>query len=68
LGFELWASIRYSLFKAAQPKPGPVPDDPVGEMLFDVESYGLYVAPECSQTLASAAIARFGECYLGCIH
>lgn len=68
LGFELWASLRYSLFKASQPKPGPIPDDPVGEMMFDVENYGLHISPACTRQLKGAALQRFGECYLGCIH
>jgi len=68
LGFELWASLRYSFFKASQPKPGPVPGDPVGELIFDVENYGLHVSSSCTANLQEAALRRFGECYLGCIH
>ncbi|MBI4005672.1 MAG: hypothetical protein HY356_03290 [Gammaproteobacteria bacterium] len=68
LGFELWASLRYSFFKAPQPKPGSVPDDPVGTLVFDVENFGLYVAQSCDEALRRSAIERFGECYLGCIH
>ncbi len=68
LGFELWASLRYAFFKAPQPKPGPILDDPIGELMFDVENYGLHVAARCDDALRDAAIARFGECYLGCIH
>lgn len=66
LGFELWASLRYAFFKAPQPIPGPV--DPLGDLMFDVANYGLHVASSCSETLQSAALKRFGECYLGCIH
>ena len=29
---------------ASQPKSGSIPDDPVGEMIFDVENYGLYIS------------------------
>jgi len=68
LGFELWASLRYQFFKAPQPKPGPIPDDPVGEMIFDVENYGLHISEKCCPSLREAAIQRFGDCYLGCIH
>ena len=68
LGFELWASLRYSFFKAPQPKPGPIPDDPVGELMFDVENYGLHIAASCDEKLREAVLQRFGECYLGCIH
>ena len=66
LGFELWASLRYAFFKAPQPIPGP--EDPLGDLMFDVASYGLHVASSCSDGLRSAALERFGECYLGCIH
>ena len=68
LGFELWASLRYQFFKAPQPKSGPIPDDPVGEMIFDVENYGLHISEKCCPSLREAAIQRFGDCYLGCIH
>ncbi len=68
LGFELWASLRYQLFKAPQPNPGPIPGDLIGDLIFDVESYGLHISEECPQHLKEAALARFGSCYLGCIH
>lgn len=66
LGFELWASLRYAFFKAPQPIPGP--EDQPGGLMFDVANYGLHVAPSCGDALRSAALERFGECYLGCIH
>jgi hypothetical protein len=66
LGFELWASLRYAFFKAAQPIPGP--DDPLGDLMFDVATHGLHIARSCDDTLRDAAVERFGECYLGCIH
>lgn len=66
LGFELWASLRYAFFKAPQPIPGP--EDPLGNSMFDVKNYGLHVAPSCDDALRIAAVERFGECYLGCIH
>lgn len=68
LGFELWASLRYQFFRAPQPNPGPIPEDPVGEQIFDVASYGLHVSKDCSSTLRHAALKRFGQSYLGCIH
>ena len=68
LGFELWAALRYSFFKADQLKPGQVLDDPIGDRVFDVENYGLHVAGSCGASLRSAAIERFGECYLRCMH
>jgi hypothetical protein len=68
LGFELWVSLRYSFFKAPEPKPGPFPNDPVGELIYDVERYGLHIAATCNERLREAALFRFGECYFGCIH
>ena len=66
LGFELWASLRYAFFKA--PKPIPGAEDSLGDAMFDVENYGLYVSETCNEELRKAAIERFGKCYLGCIH
>jgi hypothetical protein len=66
LGFELWTALRYAFFKAPQPFPGP--EDELAGLVFDVASYGLHVAPSASEALRSAAVARFGKCYLGCIH
>lgn len=68
LGFELWASLRYQFFMAPQSKLGPIPDDPIGEMIFDVENYGLHISEKCCPSLREAALQRFGDCYLGCIH
>lgn len=68
LGFELWASLRYQFFKAPQPNPGAIPDDPIGDLIFDVENYGLHIADSCSQALKETALRCFGTCYLGCIH
>ena len=66
LGFEIWATLRYSFFKAAQPIPGP--EDPLGELMFNVADYGLHIATSCDEALHVAIVERFGECYLGCIH
>lgn len=67
LGFELWASLRYQLFKAPQPYRA-TPDDPVGNLVFDVDNYGLHISDNCSKPLREAALKCFGSCYLGCIH
>lgn len=66
LGFKLWASLRYAFFKAPQPIPSA--EDSLGDAIYDVEKYGLYVAETCDEELRKAAIERFGKCYLGCIH
>ena len=53
-------------FKAPQPIPGP--EDPLGDLMFDVTDYGLHVASSLSEPLRKAVSERFGECHLGCIH
>ncbi len=68
LGFELWASLRYQFFKAPQPNPETVPVDSIGDLIFDVENYGLHISDGCPPVLKQAALQRFGTCYLGCIH
>ena len=68
LGFMLWASLRHQFFRSPTPNPGAIPDDPVGDMVFDVENYGLHISPDCSNHLRDSARELFGSCYLGCIH
>jgi hypothetical protein len=66
LEFELWAGIRYNFFAAAPPPP----DQWKSQLDFrvDVESRGLHVAAACDSGVREAALARFGNMYLGCIH
>ena len=64
LGFELWAGIRYLFFNGELPSTVESNEG----MIVDVASYGLHVPAACSQELREAAIERFGESYLGCIH
>lgn len=64
LGFELWASLRYSFFKRSLPATESDQPSP----LLGVESCGLYVSDRCDEILAEAARIRFGKVYLGCIH
>ena len=68
LGFELSASLRYQFFKAPQPNLGGILDDPIGDLIFDVENFGLHISDGCPQDLKEAALLRFGTCCLGCIH
>jgi hypothetical protein len=68
LGFKLWSILRYSFFMSPQPEGDNNPPESIPEPLFNVEDYGLYVAPSCSPELRDAAIQRFGKSYLGCIH
>jgi len=69
LGFELWASLRYSLLGKQKYIEGlsPPPDDPANPF-FQVDGYGLYIAKTCSESLSENARKRFGVNYLGCIH
>lgn len=69
LGFELWASLRYSLVGKNTYIEGlsPHPDDPANPY-FLVNGFGMFIAPTCSEYLQSSAKACFGINYLGCIH
>lgn len=68
IGFELWASLRYLLIQSPQPIRPLIGDDVHAYPVFQVQGYGLYLAPSCSEDLREHATARFGENYLGCIH
>ena len=65
LGFEMWASIRHQFF--TQDKV----DLDVGLLegfTLDVASYALYIAESVPMSLKEAALKRFGDTYVGCIH
>ena len=64
IGFELWASLRYSMLRQSEPKG----DEMCDMASFETESYGLFVSPNCSDELRRKAKKLFGEVYLGCIH
>lgn len=64
LGYELWASLRYSMLKQAEPKGDEMPD----MASFETEGYGLFISPSCSDELSRKAQKLFNEVYLGCIH
>ena len=66
LEFELWEDVRWNFFAAAPPHP----DTWKSQLDFqvDVASRGLHVAETCDEGVRSAALARFGSMYLGCIH
>jgi len=68
IGFELWASLRYLLIQSPQPIRPLIGDDVQAYPVFQVQDYGLYLAPSCSGELRAHATARFGENYLGCVH
>lgn len=64
LGFEMWADIRYAFL--SQNKPDP--EDDFDLVNVDVYPWGLYVDSSVEDAIASAAMERFAENYLGCIH
>lgn len=64
LGFELWAGIRYAFLSQNKPEP----DEVMGYALVDVFPWGLFIDEEVNDDIQEAAMKRFGENYLGCIH
>jgi hypothetical protein len=64
LGYELWASLRYSMHRASVPFGEDMPE--MAEFL--TNGYGLFVSDKCSLKLRDAAEKLFGRVYLGCIH
>lgn len=66
LDFELWATLRRRFFSALPP-----PFETWKSQLnwqVDVASRGLHVSDSCDAVVKTAALARFGKMYLGCIH
>lgn len=68
IGFELWASLRYSIFGDYSRSIDAVEDDPVGSLIFDTWDYAVYASEYCDETLLKHTMNRFGTNYLGCIH
>ncbi len=64
LGYELWASLRYSMHRDSAPIGRDMPE--MAE--FRTSGYGLFVSEKCSPELRSVAEKLFGRVYLGCIH
>lgn len=64
LGFEMWAGIRYAFL--GQTKLNPNDDFDLTNI--DVYPWGLLIDESVSEEIAAAAMERFGENYLGCIH
>ncbi|AUQ65709.1 DUF3800 domain-containing protein [Phaeobacter inhibens] len=64
LGFEMWAGIRYAFL--AQNKKNPKDDFDLATV--DVYPWGLFIDESVSGEISAAAMERFGENYLGCIH
>jgi hypothetical protein len=65
LGFEMWASIRYTFFnKGSTIYTG----DPITDATVKVEPHGLFISDFCDSLLTETARTIFGNVYLGCIH
>jgi hypothetical protein len=64
LGFEMWAGIRYAFL--SQNKQNP--KDEFNFANVDVYPWGLFIDESASSQISTAAMKRFGENYLGCIH
>lgn len=64
LGYELWASLRYSMHRESTSLGEDMPE--MTEFL--TTGYGLFISYKCSQQLLDAAEKIFGRVYLGCIH
>lgn len=64
LGYELWASLRYSMMK----DPITISNDEEIELTRNTLGYGLILSSNCNDQIKSAATSEFGQCYVGCIH
>ena len=64
LGFEMWAGIRYAFL--ARNKKNPKDDFDLANV--DVYPWGLFIDESVSEQISTAAMERFGENYLGCMH
>ncbi len=64
LGYELWASLRYSMLRDSDAKGS----EPSYMMVFDTLDQGCFISRYCSNELESKSKKVFGEIYLGCIH
>jgi hypothetical protein len=65
LGFEVWATIRYTFFNQGSKLYS---GDPIADATLSVEPYGLYISNLCDEGLSDIARAKFGNVYLDCIH
>lgn len=65
LGFEMWATIRYTFFNEVSKL---YTEDPIADATLKVEPYGLYISDLCDKNLTDIARRKFGDIYLGCIH
>ncbi len=64
LGFEMWAGIRYAFL--SQNKQNPKDEFDLANV--DFYPWVLFIDESASAQISAAAMKRFGENYLGCIH
>jgi hypothetical protein len=64
LGYELWASLRYSMYK----NRSSVSDEEQYLAEFSTKGYGYHISQECPSGLMESADKLFSTVYLGCIH
>ena len=64
LGYELWASLRYSMYK----NRSSVCEEELYLGEFSTKGYGYHISQECPSGLREAADKLFSTVYLGCIH
>ncbi len=67
IGFEIWASIRYSFLRQADKTFIEDANQEIN-FTFDVEPYGLFIPNNCNEILAAKAREIFGAVFIGCIH
>lgn len=65
LGFEMWATLRYTLFNKGSTI---YTDDPIADAIVKVEPHGLFISEYCDRHLTETTRTKFGDIYLGCIH
>jgi hypothetical protein len=65
LGFEIWATLRYTLFNKGSTI---CTDVQIADATVKVEPHGLYISKFCDSNLTETARSKFGDVYLGCIH
>ncbi len=65
LGFEMWATIRYTFFNEGSKL---YIDDPIADATLKVEPYGLYISDLCEKVFYDASRAKFFNIYLGLFH
>jgi hypothetical protein len=64
VGYELWASLRYSMLHA----PTALGEDMPSVAMYPTYGYGFFLSANCSDNLREKADKTFGAIYLGCIH